>query len=86
MGLFCYWEQSTLISNTYMPWLYLTKQNNLPAYLHLFTDGKDAYKKGGATFTPNWKKPGGKLPRHKNSFHHRTGIPHGLKETVIGET
>ena len=34
----------------------LAKQNNLPAYLHLFTDGKDAYKKKGATFTPSWKK------------------------------
>ena len=25
----------------------LAKQNSLPAYLHLFTDGKDAYKKRG---------------------------------------
>ena len=34
----------------------LAKQNNLPAYLHLFTDGKDAYKKRGLNFTPSWKK------------------------------
>ena len=33
--------------NTWRALLDLTKQNNLPAYLHLFTDGKDAYKKRG---------------------------------------
>ncbi len=30
--------------------LEMAKQNDLPAYLHLFTDGKDAYKKEGMEF------------------------------------
>lgn len=34
----------------------LAKQNNLPAYLHLFTDGKDAYKKEGAEFYAELEK------------------------------
>jgi len=34
----------------------LAKQNNLPAYLHLFTDGKDAYKKEGGDFYAELEK------------------------------
>ena len=34
----------------------LAKQNNLPAYLHLFTDGKDAYKKEGVEFYAELEK------------------------------
>ncbi len=34
----------------------LAKQNNLPAYLHLFTDGKDAYKKEGCDFYAKLEK------------------------------
>ena len=34
----------------------LAKQNNLPAYLHLFTDGKDAYKKEGGDFYADMEK------------------------------
>ena len=34
----------------------LAKQNSLPAYLHLFTDGKDAYKKEGGDFYAELEK------------------------------
>ena len=34
----------------------LAKQNNLTAYLHLFTDGKDAYKKEGGDFYAEMEK------------------------------
>lgn len=34
----------------------LAKQNGLPAYLHLFTDGKDAYKKEGGDFYAELEK------------------------------
>ena len=34
----------------------LAKQNDLPAYLHLFTDGKDAYKKEGGDFYAELEK------------------------------
>src|SRR3989344_5697291 len=34
----------------------LAKRNNLPAYLHLFTDGKDAYKKEGGDFYAELEK------------------------------
>ena len=55
MGLY-----STGTVHAYFEHLYalldLAKQNNLPAYLHLFTDGKDAYKKEGGDFYSELEK------------------------------
>ena len=58
----------------------LAKQNNLTAYLHLFTDGKDAYKKEGGDFYA--KKSGGKLFQRKNRLNHRPRIRYGQKRRV----
>ena len=55
MGLY-----STGTVHAYFEHLYalldLAKQNNLTAYLHLFTDGKDAYKKEGGDFYAGLEK------------------------------